>query len=63
MWHVAEDIRSIKPDNVNILMKEPAEAILKGNAIELILPKNVANYPHWDDVAGTHGFASFHGYV
>jgi aryl-phospho-beta-D-glucosidase BglC (GH1 family) len=59
----AEDIRSIKPDNV-IFYEGPAEAILKGNDVELVLPKNVVNAPHWYDVAtmGLHRFMDMFSY-
>jgi hypothetical protein len=63
IYRFAEEIRSIKPDNV-IFYEGPAEAILKGNDVELVLPKNVVNAPHWYDVAtmGLHRFMDMFSY-
>ncbi len=59
----AESLRSINPDTV-IFYEGPAEAILKGQGIELVLPKNVVNAPHWYDVAtmGLHRFMDVFSY-
>jgi hypothetical protein len=59
----AEDIRSINPDTI-IFYEGPAEAILKGKGVELKLPKNVVNAPHWYDVAtmGLHRFMYMFSY-
>jgi aryl-phospho-beta-D-glucosidase BglC (GH1 family) len=59
----AESLRSINPDTI-IFYEGPAEAILKGQGIELILPKNIVNAPHWYDVAtmGLHRFMDMFSY-
>ena len=59
----ADSLRSINPDTV-IFYEGPAEAILKGQGIELVLPKNVVNAPHWYDVAtmGLHRFMDVFSY-
>ena len=59
----SKGLRSINPDNV-IFYEGPAEAILKGEGVELVLPKNVVNAPHWYDVAtmGLHRFMDVFSY-
>jgi len=59
----AEALRDINPDNI-IFYEGPAEAILKGKDVELLLPKNVVNAPHWYDVAtmGLHRFMDMYSY-
>ena len=53
----AEGLRSVNPDTI-IFYEGPAETILKGKGVELVLPTNVVNAPHWYDVAtlGLHRF-------
>jgi hypothetical protein len=59
----AEELRTINPDTL-IFYEGPAEAILKGIGIELILPDNAVNAPHWYDVAtmGLHRFMDLFSY-
>jgi hypothetical protein len=59
----AEELRRINPDTI-IFYEGPAEAILKGTGIDLILPDNVVNAPHWYDVAtmGLHRFMDTFSY-
>jgi len=59
----AEELRSINLDTI-IFYEGPAEAILKGKGVELVLPKNVVNAPHWYDVAtmGLHRFMDLFSY-
>jgi hypothetical protein len=53
----------MNPD-IMIFYEGPAEAMLKGEGIELELPKNVVNAPHWYDVAtmGLHRFMDVFSY-
>lgn len=59
----SEELRSINHDTV-IFYEGPAEAILKGTGVELVLPGNAVNAPHWYDVAtlGLHRFMDRFGY-
>ncbi len=59
----SEELRTINPDTL-IFYEGPAEAILKGTGVELILPNNAVNAPHWYDVAtmGIHRFMDVFSY-
>jgi hypothetical protein len=53
----AEELRRINPKTI-ILYEGPAEATWKGTGVDLVLPDNAVNAPHWYDVAtmGLHRF-------
>jgi hypothetical protein len=44
----AKEIRRINPDAI-VFYEGPAEAILKGEDVEFVLPGNMVNAPHWYD--------------
>jgi len=46
----SEELRSINADTV-VFYEGPAETMLKGEGIELVLPENAVNAPHWYDFA------------
>jgi len=59
----SEELRRINTETT-IFYEGPAETILKGEAIEFVLPSNVVNAPHWYDVAtmGLHRFMNKFSY-
>jgi hypothetical protein len=46
----SKELRSINSDTI-IFYEGPAETMLKGEEVELVLPNNAVSAPHWYDVA------------